>query len=368
MTMTTMPTDFYFSPDYATARAKFLAACAIRELPVQSHAQTVTGPAGEPLFTDVARIGPMNARRLLVLTSGVHGPEMMAGSGCQTGYLLRGGASLPLPPDTAVLLIHAINPWGAAHLRRYTEHNVDLCRNYIDFDAPLPPGALYAPLHVHANVDPHDAGALAAADAALDRYRAEHGSPALYSALMAGQYQHPDGLGFGGTFKNWSRVTMERILAEHAAQAEHVTMIDYHTGLGSYSFGCVVALQQGEALARVRRVFGEWVVAPLTPDREEDFVPVTGHTTPGYEAILAHADVTALVLEYGTYAPDRMLEILLADHRHTLAKPEADHVSQPYRQAVLRFFYPEDTQWRRAVFERSQHLIDQALGDLGSRA
>lgn len=361
-----MQTEHYFSADYAGARAKFLAACAICDLDVQSHAQTALGPDGETLYTDVVRIGPADARRVLVLTSGVHGPELMAGSGCQIGWLLRTGGRPRLPADTAVVVVHAINPWGAAHLRRYTENNVDLCRNFVDFDAPLPTGRAYDALHAAVRVDPHDTAAVAAADRVLADYRDTHGAPALYSALMAGQYQYPDGMGFGGTFANWSRQTMETILREHAGAAGQVTLVDYHTGLGAYSHGTIVALQDGAALAQVRRHFGEWVMAPLTPDRPEDFVPVTGHTTPGYERILSQARVTALVLEYGTFAPERMLAALLDDHRHTFAHPEARHVDHPHRQALLRFFYPDDPQWRRAVFERSEHVIEQAFDHLAA--
>ncbi len=46
------------------------------------------------------------------------------------------GASVP--DDLAVVLIHAINPYGFAWIRRVNEDNVDLNRNCIDFGAAIP--------------------------------------------------------------------------------------------------------------------------------------------------------------------------------------------------------------------------------------
>lgn len=352
-----------FPPDYATARAHFLDACGQAGLPVQSHRHPLAAPDGSPLATDVVRIGPAAARRLLVLTSGPHGPELMAGSACQTRWLQAGGWR-QLPVDTAVLLVHAINPWGTAHRRRNTEDNVDFCRNWIDFGQPLPANEAYEHLHAAVTVEPGDARAVAEADATLERHRVAHGTPALYGALMAGQYRHADGLGFGGTAPTWSRRTMEAILGEHAAHARHVCLVDYHTGVGPYAYGSIVALQVDDALARARAAFGGWVIAPNEAGRPADFVPVTGHTTPGYERALPGAEVLAVVLEFGTHPPGRMLDLLLGDHRQTFARRRDDTTLQAARQSVEGFFLPDDPHWRLAVRRRSEQVIDQAMSHL----
>jgi hypothetical protein len=352
-----------FPPDYATARAQFLDACDEAGLRVQTHRHPLAAPDGSPLATDVVRIGPASARRCLVLTSGAHGPELMAGSACQGSWLRAGGARR-LPLDTAVLLVHAINPWGTAHRRRNTEDNVDFCRNWIDFGKALPSNDAYEPLHAAVTIEPGHAQAVADADAMLERHRLAQGTPALYGALMAGQYRHPDGLGFGGTAPTWSRRTMEAILGEHAAQARRVCLVDYHTGVGPYAYGSIVALQVGEALARARAAFGGWVIAPNEAGRPADYVPVTGHTTPGYERALSQAEVLAVVLEFGTHPPGRMLELLLADHRQTFARSRDEAALHAARQRVESFFLPDDPHWRVAVRQRSEQVIQQALEHL----
>ena len=135
----------YFSEDYTSARERFRAASRDAGLSVVTMRNPSPGPTGIELTTDVARAGPQNASKLLVLISGVHGVELLCGSACQSGWLASGGPR-SLPPDTAVLLVHALNCWGAAWGRRNTEHNVDLCRNFLDFSQPLPPSPVYEQL------------------------------------------------------------------------------------------------------------------------------------------------------------------------------------------------------------------------------
>ncbi len=87
----------------------------------------------------------------LVVSSGVHGVEGFFGSAVQLAFLEK------LPPDwrppegAAVVLIHALNPFGFAWQRRFNEENVDLNRNFLlaeqtycrrpAAERRLPPGA-----------------------------------------------------------------------------------------------------------------------------------------------------------------------------------------------------------------------------------
>lgn len=361
-----LPTQALFTEGYANARQKFIAACVLRELTPQSHRHPLPGFDGDALFTDVVRIGPTNAARVLVLTSGVHGVELFAGSGCQVDWLLTHEAT-QLPPDTAVVLVHAINPWGSSWLRRYTEDNIDLCRNFVDYPnmPQLPTPADYPALHATLMVDPADAVSIAAADATLAAYEKKHGNQALYGALMSGQYSHPTGMGYGGVEPTWSRRTIEAVLREHCATAREVVLMDYHTGLGPYAYGSAVALQQGEALRRIRQVFGPWVEAVMEHGAPENFAPVYGHSTPGYERALPHARVTAAVLEYGTGRPQHMLDLLVRDQREWRGG-EGRHERLATRQALLRFFYPDDAVWKQAVVDQSRLYIAQALRYLAS--
>src|SRR5579885_1502749 len=126
-----------FSADYREAREKFLHAVGLVGGALRHYPNPLRGPAEEELATDAAWFGPSEAGKVLVTVSGTHGVEGFCGSGAQLDWLLGPGTA-PLPPDTAMLFVHAINPHGFAWLRRVTEEGCDLNRNFIDFAKPLP--------------------------------------------------------------------------------------------------------------------------------------------------------------------------------------------------------------------------------------
>ena len=128
-----------FSANYEQAREKFLLAAQEAGLPVEQHLHPFRGPRGEDLSMDVVRDGPADARALLVVTSACHGVEGFAGSAVQVACLRDAGwRGYAHAREVAVLYVHALNPWGFAHLRRVTHEKVDLNRNFVDFSHPLP--------------------------------------------------------------------------------------------------------------------------------------------------------------------------------------------------------------------------------------
>ena len=217
-----MSTSTYFSASYPDARRAFLDAAAAAGARIESHVNPAArGPSGEELATDVAWLGPADASRVLVTISGTHGAEGFAGAGIQTGTF-RSGVARALPADTALLAIHAINPYGFAWMRRVTEENVDLNRNFVAHDRPLPANAGYVELADAICPREWTTSARANAQARLDAYVARHGAAAFQQAVSGGQYTHPDGIFYGGRAPSWSRRTLLAIAASHLAQARRI--------------------------------------------------------------------------------------------------------------------------------------------------
>jgi len=186
----------YFSGNYAQARRAFREAAASVGAALHTHHNPATGPGGIELSTETARLGAQDAERLLVVISGTHGVECFCGSGLQVG-LLKSGLAAEMPRGTAILLIHAINPSGFAWVRRVTEDNVDLNRNFVDHARPHPVNAAYDELREA--ICPRDwINGQAAADATLEAFRQRHGIMALQSAISSGQYGDPEGVFYGG--------------------------------------------------------------------------------------------------------------------------------------------------------------------------
>lgn len=226
-----------FSQSYAQARQKFLDAARSRGLPVASHVLPGrTGAQGEELATDTALIGRADAENLLIVTSGTHGVEGFCGSGCQAALIGdEEMAGRLTPARTAMLLVHAVNPWGFSHLRRTNEDNIDLNRNCVDFGRPRPANAGYRELD--ALLMPATWPPTAENEQAIAAYQQRQGLPAFQHAVSAGQYELPAGLFYGGTGPAWSQQTMRAILERHGAGRKRIGWIDIHTGLGPWGHG-----------------------------------------------------------------------------------------------------------------------------------
>ena len=59
-------------------------------------------------------------------------PENVVGSAVQLAWLSQRHRTLSVPEDAAIVLVHALNPFGFAWRRRWNENKVDLNRNFLD--------------------------------------------------------------------------------------------------------------------------------------------------------------------------------------------------------------------------------------------
>lgn len=357
-----------FALDYGDARARFAAQAEAAGAEVYRYAHpTLDGPDGHALSIDVAHIGPARASRTLLVLSGTHGLEGSAGSAAQRAWLASPSAR-ELPPDTNVLLVHALNPYGYAYQSRTTENNVDLNRNFVDHSKPYPENAAYDSLHAHLIPADWTEAALADGKRAVEAFRAHHGDDAVFNATASGQYRHPDGLVFGGNKREWSNLTLERILAEHLADSERVALIDWHTGIGEYGdafFLCFNAddseeQQQAAQWWGAERVLGQRPHGLARPNYQ-------GLVFRGVEAFLPGRKVAGAVVEFGTRGL-HMREALKLDQwlRFRAAqRPDAA------RDALLRAdlidaFVPVSGVWRRSVLRHGIDITAQALQGLGA--
>ncbi|TAL29425.1 MAG: DUF2817 domain-containing protein [Phenylobacterium sp.] len=352
-----------FSATYAVARSKFLDAAQAAGASIASYVHPEKGPDGGELATDTAWIGPADAAAVLVLVSATHGVEGHCGSGAQVDWLRRGEAA-HIPTGGAVLLIHAINPYGFAWSRRVTHENVDLNRNFIDFAKPLPANPAYDALAQAVKPQAWTEDARNQSRAELLAYAREHGFPALVQAMSGGQYAHPDGIFYGGTGPTWSRRTLEAIFRERLSAARDIGIIDYHTGLGpeGYAEQIVSALPNTDEYRRAAQWHGLAVASQS--GGESVSAKLAGDWLDAAPRLMAHARVTGIALEYGTVATAEVLEALRADnwlHVHgDPLSPEGQAIKAQVRDA----FYVDTDVWRGMVLGQSLIATRQALAGL----
>lgn len=360
--------DTRFALTYARARRKFQLAAELAGTPVRSYRHPMTGPDGEDLATDVAWLGDPAARSVLVLTSGVHGPELFCGSACQVDALL--GLAPAAFGDVALLLVHAVNPYGTAWLRRTNEDNIDINRNFVDFGRPLPANEGYAELADAFVPTDGSAAAFTAADAHIKAYGAAHGEAALRIATSGGQYTHPQGMFYGGTRPAWSRRTLEAVIVDfHLRDRALVAAIDFHTGAGP--FGYCEPIYSGDpahpGCARLQR----WIGPAMTLQRDGKSAtpPQQGLSSELWEhGCGRHAAYVSF--EYGTVPTDEVIGSLRAEHvLHRQGRNDwHDEAVQTVKQRLLRAFAPDRPEWREMVIVQARMLVERVARGLAADA
>ena len=135
-----MNRNFIETPGFTVQRERFIEAARAVGAGLTEFEHPMRGPRREMLATDVAVIGDPLAPKRFIVISGTHGIEGYYGSESQIAFL-QSLQKRVLPADVCVIMVHLINPWGTAWLRRVNEDNVDLNRNYVAFDEPLPDNA-----------------------------------------------------------------------------------------------------------------------------------------------------------------------------------------------------------------------------------
>ncbi len=356
----------FFSANYAEAREKFLAAATAAGASLAAIENPNTGPDGGRLATDTAWLGPASASRLLVLNSATHGVEGFCGSGAQVG-LLRGGDLDKLPADTAVLLVHAINPFGFAHLRRVNEDNVDINRNFIDHDTPHPANEPYDSVHALLVPADWDGPARAAADRGIDDYIAARGEFTFQAAVSGGQYGHADGLFYGGRAPVWSNRVLRRIIDSQAGGRAQVGFIDFHTGLGPRGYGEPIFVGQPDSAdhRRARDWYGDQLTSPEVGNSTS--AEVQGTLANAFTATLpAGTAFTGIALEYGTVPVLDVLNALRADNWLYLHGDTASPLGRDIKAQIRAAFYGDDDAWKADVFARAREIVAKGLTGLAN--
>ncbi len=356
----------FFSPDYFTSRHRFREMAATAGGRLEAIPLDAKGPNGEGLGIDIAWFGAANPRCVLLHSSGLHGVEGFAGSAIQLQLV----DDLPmLPKDGALIVVHVLNPYGMAWLRRFNENNVDLNRNFLSSEVDPTSSQLQVAFSSYARVNSFlNPKSPPASDFYLFKAVVlilKHGMPALKQAVVGGQYWFPEGLFFGGKLLPDAVVTLEpgpakyqTFLTQRLASAEQIVAIDVHTGLGKY--GEDTLLVKEENYDTLRRMFGERV-APSNPDKSPAY-RILGALETMIPQAIPKAAVFAVTQEFGTYSATKVLHALREENRwHHYGGGALDH---PAKQILKEAFYPQDETWRESVLKRGRELLKQALLNL----
>ena len=346
-----------FSEDYFAARQKFRHLAGKVGAELEELDLTARGPGNEPLTIDIAWLGSKSPQRVLIHICGLHGLEGFAGSAIQLQLL---GSPPELSPTDALIVVHAVNPFGMAWLRRVNENNVDLNRNFL---APAEPysGASqgYRQLDTFLNPEgPNPEGLARAFDffyPTLFWKIISMGRQELKQCVAEGQYDYPNGLFFGGGQLEESSTKLLDWLKARLQGVGHLGALDIHTGLGPFGTDALlVPYDRGsEKFTRLTSELGERVAQGNDPGGVA--YRIRGLMLQAIARAIGPADSWLIYQEFGTYPIPPVLKALRNENRwHHYGTPEdLDH---RIKRRMLEAFCPADEKWRKKITRRGHQV------------
>jgi hypothetical protein len=357
-----MSAEDYFAESYKVARDQFLAAAHSRGAELSFRAYPVRGPDNEELFVDVARIGKPEAKKILVVVSGTHGVEGFCGSACQVAWLKKRGNAA----GVTVYLIHALNPYGFAWHRRVNEENVDLNRNFVNFDSALPDNPEYRELEPLLNPRSLDNTTLGKLDPALKGW---FGSPeklrAFKAATAKGQYEFPKGIIFGGRGATWSNEFVRDFLRTLPTFPEMGILLDIHTGLGEAGALEIFTEEREGKFERMKRWFHAQKVTTLGDFNSLGYT-ITGSLYQAFTKADTDSPWHCTALEFGTRPIMDVLLALQADNWLYCFANRKNQLSAMVQGMMKEAFLVQTAQVQSQVVSSALDVIEGAVGALSA--
>ena len=308
-----------FSPDYTSARARFRGDALALGWELEEWPIDHDGPDGEPLTIDLARTGATHPQKAVLVSSGLHGVEGFFGSAVQAALLEETLGGFHPEPDTAIVLIHGLNPFGMALVRRANEENVDVGCNLAASNAHWKAEPDRDPT-LDELLNPHTAPALVDPSLAQAAWHVARKGQAVVTQLATTRQQHaPAGLFYGGEHLCRTGQLLREHLPRLFGQADKVLHVDFSYGLGPNGLA-----------AFCRDIIGPEV----------------------YEAV---------PVELGEVPALHALAVLRRENRaHHYLEAEEKRTVQA-KKDLLYAFNPPDREWRDATVALGVALVERAI-------
>ena len=347
--------------DYFSLRERFrIQAKEYANAELTQHVIQAKGPKGEEISIDTLWIGSKSPSRAVLHISGTHGVEGYAGSAIQTALLEEG---ISVPEDSAAIFIHALNPWGMAHYRRFNEDNTDLNRNFLTNDSAFS-GAPKAYETAEWFLNPERL------PAKIDLFLPQalwlilkEGFTTLKQAIAGGQYNYPKGIYFGGNKLTESNSFLRDFVLSRLKGIEELYVVEIHTGLGSWAED-VLFWPYPEGHPKTSHL--ESLLAEgLSSDDPEEGV---GFVTPGdlqneVPKLIPQTEVYWVLQEFGAYGPVRTLRALKNENQYHHYSKEID-LNHWTKNQLVQAFNPAEKDWQFRVLARGKELGAKFIGIL----
>ena len=359
----------YYQNSYAECRASFREKAGKLKSQldnVEVFPVTVQSNTDKDLTIDVCYVPATGKKtRLLILSSGIHGIEGFVGSAVQQ-MVMEEFVKPELLSGTGILFIHAMNPYGFKYSRRVTENNIDLNRNS-DIDSSLFSNENKGYDELYSMLNPSDkanTGSLRNQFFMLVAIQkmVSKSMGALRQAILQGQYEHPDGLYFGGKKSEPQIKAIAPVLIKYAMDYGKVLEIDLHTGYGELGTLHVFPnpVKDPKVKSAIEQVFAGYKVDWADT---EGFYTITGSFSDYIGKLFAGKLCLPTSFEYGTLNSQTTMGSIHSIHNMILENEGfhygylTDQSKELVRENFREMYYPSSLSWRSKVINDSRKMM-----------
>ena len=378
--------DGYYPGNYLESRARFLQATKELERKLGSRLKRESfqaqGHEGSELFTDYLYIDcskdSQQKSPLVVMTSGVHGPEAKVGAAAQIWFLLN-EAEKNCQRGLSQVYFHALNPYGYHFDRRFTANNVDLNRNFpTSEDIYSSENSAYSSLESILNPKKKVGSLLIRSKVLfrklLGKLLGGLDTSAIRQASVGGQYQYPQGIYFGGQRPEPVVKYLKDKLSEVFEHHTEVLHYDFHTGLGEKG---VLHMIVGPSLSpygddKLKKVF-----IPLSRSQETQKYEITTSNDPGFyevegdiidyvSKLKVDGRIISFTVEYGTvglglFAQLKTITRIVNENQGHFHGYKNARVKKKVKKRLRDVFHPPKKSWLNTVEDTNKYLLTTVL-------
>ena len=323
-------------------------------------------------------------KNLIIINSGIHGVEAAAGVFLQH-YLLSyctGDHSINRT-NTAILIIHIMNPFGAKYGRRFNANNVDLNRNCFDASFSQLNGFPGLSMDNPEYEDIRDlvesttnqffiiwSGIREGIQESVWSFIQE--GKRKISKALSGQYQYPKGIYYGGNSVEKECSSVQELMASHIDDFKNVVIIDVHTGLGKKGINQIMLNPLEEETLREAYQREMQILKTMFPDNEcfelceiqeadsHEFYTTGDFTQWIYERFPAKREegiVLSFTSEIGTFPGRQVLEGIVNENYCYWNRDicgEEKYFDEREKLNIL--FNPDDEIWQKQIHRASEQM------------
>ena len=304
--------------------------------------------------------------KLVMICSGTHGIEGFVGSAVQQ-QLMSEFFQPEMLANTGVLLVHGLNAWGFKNLRRFTENNVDLNRNYSAGKSLFETRndgftALYDMLTPKGELNLNSIGNKFFMVTAINQI-ARKGMPALLQAFAQGQYDYQEGIYFGGNDFEPQVKIMSEVLSDIATPYSTLLNLDLHTGFGERGELHLFPnpIDDPELKAKTEAVFEGYEIDWGDSD---NFYTVHGQFVEYIGKLFPHKTSIPMLMEFGTLNTGSTVGAVKSAHI-SIVENQGAHFGYKSEKDSLKtlagyyeMFYPPSEKWRTNALTVSLEMME----------